>query len=66
MAEQVNDVDRRLYDFVMPEVGYERFDDGLNPEIVRALSAKKDEPNWMLELRLKSLDLYHAIPMAPN
>ncbi len=66
MAEQVRDVDRRLYDFVMPEEGYERFDDGLDEEVVRTISAKKDEPDWMLELRLRSLELYHEIPMAPN
>ena len=63
---QVADVDRSLYDFTKPEEGYERYDDGLTPEIVRAISAKKDEPEWMLEMRLRALDLYHARPMAPN
>ena len=65
-AEQVRDVDRRLYDFVMPEEGYERFEDGLNPEVVRAISERKDEPDWMLDLRLKSLQIYHDTPMPPN
>ena len=65
-TEKVAEVDRRLYDFVMPETGYERFADGLTPEIVRAISERKDEPDWMLELRLRSLDIYHAMPMAPN
>ncbi|MCH4053464.1 MAG: Fe-S cluster assembly protein SufB [Atopobiaceae bacterium] len=63
---QVADVDRSLYDFVKPEVGYERFADGLNEEVVRAISAKKDEPDWMLDLRLRSLDIYHKMDMAPN
>ena len=63
---QVADVDRSLYDFTKSEEGYERYDDGLTPEIVRAISAKKDEPEWMLEMRLRALDLYHARPMAPN
>ena len=65
-TEKVAEVDRRLYDFAMPETGYERFADGLTPEIVRAISERKDEPDWMLELRLRSLDIYHAMPMAPN
>ena len=63
---QVEDVDRSLYDFTKSEEGYERYDDGLTPEIVRAISAKKDEPEWMLEMRLRALDLYHAREMAPN
>ena len=41
---QVADVNRSLYDFTKSEEGYERYDDGLTPEIVRAISEKKDEP----------------------
>ena len=63
---QVADVDRSLYDFTKSEEGYERYDDGLTPEIVRAISEKKDEPEWMLEMRLSALEEYHRRPMAPN
>ena len=63
---QVADVDRSLYDFTKPEEGYERYADGLTPDIVRAISAKKDEPEWMLQMRLDALDKYHARPMADN
>ena len=63
---QVADVDRSLYDFTYSEEGYERYEDGLTPDIVRAISAKKDEPAWMLEMRLRALDTYHAKEMAPN
>ena len=48
---QVADVDRSLYDFKMSEEGYERYADGLSTDIVRAISGKKDEPEWMLEMR---------------
>ena len=65
-ASDVADVDRSLYDFVKPEEGYERFADGLTPDIVRAISDKKDEPAWMLELRLKSLDIYQDLRMPAN
>ncbi|MCH3943462.1 MAG: Fe-S cluster assembly protein SufB [Atopobiaceae bacterium] len=65
-ASNVSDVDRSLYDFVKPEEGYERFADGLTPDIVRAISSKKDEPDWMLELRLKSLDIYQDLRMPSN
>ena len=30
---------------------------GLNEEVVRDISAKKSEPEWMLDLRLKGLTL---------
>ena len=63
---QVADVDRSLYDFTKSEEGYERYADGLTPDIVRAISSKKDEPEWMLQMRLDALDKYHARPMADN
>ncbi|MDE3723697.1 Fe-S cluster assembly protein SufB [Nocardiopsis sp. N85] len=36
---------------------------GLNEEVVRDISAKKDEPEWMTRLRLKSLKLFDKKPM---
>lgn len=63
MTGAIRDVDRSLYDFVKPEEGYERFADGLTPQIVEAISKKKDEPAWMLELRLRSLDVYQDLRM---
>ena len=35
----------------------------LNEELVRALSAYKYEPAWMLELRLKALTLFQKLPL---
>mgnify|MGYP001687484437 FL=1 len=63
---KVSDVDRSLYDFVKSEEGYERYDDGLTPEIVRAISAKKGEPAWMLDMRLEALEVFHERKMADN
>lgn len=62
---QVDDIDRSLYDFADDEAGAERLDAGLTPEIVREISAQKDEPDWMLDFRLRSLDTYQRMP-APN
>ena len=62
---QVDDIDRSLYDFADDEAGAERLDAGLTPEIVREISAKKDEPDWMLDFRLRSLDTYQRMP-APD
>ncbi|MCE7010692.1 Fe-S cluster assembly protein SufB [Kibdelosporangium philippinense] len=38
---------------------------GLNEDVVRDISAKKSEPEWMLESRLKGLQLFDRKPM-PN
>ncbi len=36
---------------------------GLNDEVVRDISTRKDEPEWMTKLRLKSLRLFDKKPM---
>jgi Fe-S cluster assembly protein SufB len=36
---------------------------GLSEEIVRQISAHKNEPDWMLQFRLKALEIYRAKPM---
>ena len=59
---EVADIDRSLYDFTYGEEGFERLDAGITPDIVREISAKKDEPQWMLDLRLKSLDIFNRFP----
>ncbi|MHB1009209.1 MAG: Fe-S cluster assembly protein SufB, partial [Propionibacteriaceae bacterium] len=36
---------------------------GLNADVVRDISGKKNEPSWMLDLRLKGLKLFERKPM---
>ena len=36
---------------------------GLDENVVRDISAKKNEPGWMLDLRLKGLSLFDKKPM---
>ncbi len=38
---------------------------GLNEDVVRDISNKKNEPQWMLDLRLKGLSLFDKKPL-PN
>ena len=68
MAEKkrthVEDIDRSLYDFRYEDADAERLDAGLTPEIVREISERKDEPAWMLEHRLKSLEIYNSIDVS--
>ena len=62
---EVADIDRSMYDFRFEDAGFERVDAGLTPAIVEEISRKKDEPAWMLEFRLKSLETYLSMP-APD
>ena len=62
---QVEDIDRSRYDFRYEEEDFKRLDAGLTPQIVREISAEKNEPAWMLEHRLKSLEIYQSTPI-PN
>ena len=58
---EVADIDRTIYDITDSEEGFERLDAGLTPEIVTEISRRKDEPQWMLDFRLKSLETYHRM-----
>ena len=52
------------YGFITTEGGHVfKARPGLDEEIVREISAHKDEPEWMLEFRLKALEVYRAKPM---
>lgn len=57
------DLDEYKYGFVDEEKHVYRTQPGLSEEIVRQISAQKDEPEWMLEFRLKALKIYEAKPM---
>ncbi len=36
---------------------------GLTEEIIRNISKEKNEPEWVLDIRLKALDLFYKLPM---
>ncbi|KKP35657.1 MAG: FeS assembly protein SufB [candidate division TM6 bacterium GW2011_GWF2_32_72] len=40
-----------------------KFKKGLNQEIVKKISESKNEPDWMLEFRLRALDVFEKLPM---
>ena len=61
----VEDVDRSIYDFRNVDADVYKVAEGLTPEIVRQISKEKNDPEWMLELRLKSLDIYNNMEMKP-
>ncbi len=55
----VEDIDRSLYDFRNEDTDAYRLKEGLTEEIVLKISKEKNDPDWMRELRLKSLDIYN-------
>lgn len=58
----IEEIDRNIYDIKDRDDGY-HIKNGLTEEIVREISESKDEPEWMLEHRLKSLEIYNKMEM---
>ena len=48
-----------LHDDIKPEYSTGR---GLTEEVVRQISAEKNEPEWMLDYRLKAYEIYKKMP----
>ena len=63
----VEDIDRSLYDFRYEEKEGEfyKIKEGLTEDIVLEISEKKNDPKWMRDFRLKSLEIYNKSEM-PN
>jgi Fe-S cluster assembly protein SufB len=61
----IDDLDRGIYD-VKNEFTYSyKSESGLTEDIIREISAKKNEPDWMLQFRLKSLEIYNKLEVPP-
>lgn len=58
---KVEDISREFYDFRYEEKDYYKVDEGLTEEIVEQISKEKNDPEWMREFRLKSLEEYRKI-----
>ena len=59
----VEDIDRSIYDFRNEEKDAYRIRAGLTPEIITEISKTKNDPAWMLEHRLKSLEIFERSSM---
>ncbi len=56
---QVADIDRSIYDIRDAEHDAYRMEAGLTPAIVEKLSKEKNDPAWMEQFRLESLQIYN-------
>ena len=57
------DLDRYKYDFRTEDRPIFRTEPGLSEDVVRAISLHKEEPEWMLEFRLKAYRIFLKKPM---
>lgn len=61
--ESILDEKKYEYGFKDEDVSIFNTGKGLSEDVVRAISAAKNEPEWMLEFRLKALKAFRALPM---
>ena len=60
--ELAKDLDNQDYKFgFVTDVETEKVPKGLNEEIIRLISAKKNEPEWLLDYRLKSFSIWQKM-----
>ena len=61
----VDDIDRSVYDIKDKENDAYKVKAGLAPEIVEKISKEKNDPAWMQQFRLQSLQIYNSLQV-PN
>src|SRR3990170_4804634 len=62
-TDYLGDIGEYRYGFQDEDVSVYKTRAGLNEDVVRQISLKKGEPEWMLEFRLKALKHYQLRPM---
>ena len=55
--------DQQQYDFTTDIAYAHQSRRGIGEDVVRSISALKNEPQWMLDFRLKALDIFNRMPM---
>ncbi len=63
MKNYIADIERALYDVRDADKSIYKSDAGLTEEIIRDISKRKNDPPWMLDFRLKSLETYRTIDL---
>ncbi|MBP1950126.1 Fe-S cluster assembly protein SufB [Virgibacillus litoralis] len=63
MAKQMPEMEEYKYGFHDKDVSIFRSGKGLTQEVVEEISRMKDEPQWMLDYRLKALNQFYKMPM---
>jgi len=63
VAKPLPDVEDYQYGFIDKDVSVVKFAKGLNKKVVEEISMMKNEPGWMTDFRLRSLELFYQKPM---
>ncbi|SDM95868.1 Iron-regulated ABC transporter membrane component SufB [Fictibacillus solisalsi] len=63
MAKKMPEIGEYKYGFRDKDVSIFRSKRGLTKEVVEEISKMKNEPEWMLDFRLKSLEQFYKMPM---
>jgi len=61
--KQLDGIGKYKYGFSDPDVTVFKTRKGLDEDVVRQISAMKEEPEWMLEFRLRALEHFFERPM---
>ena len=57
----IEDIERTLYDIRNEDRSEYKAAEGLTEDIIRDISRRKNDPEWMLEFRLKALEIYNGM-----
>ncbi len=63
MAKEIPEMEGYEYGFHDKDVSVFRTERGLTKKVVEEISRMKKEPEWMLEKRLKALEIFYSKPM---
>ncbi|AKX33885.1 FeS assembly protein SufB [Spiroplasma litorale] len=63
--KEIKEISNYKYGFNEGEVSSFKVEKGINEEIIKQISRHKNEPEWMLDYRLKSLKIFNDFPQ-PN
>jgi len=65
MAKSLPELEAYQYGFHDKDVSVMKMEKGLSRKVVEQISTMKNEPGWMTDFRLRSLDIFYSKPM-PN
>ena len=57
----VEDIDRSMYEIHSDSKDYFKIQGGLNEDVIRQISKEKNDPEWMLDFRLRALKTYNEL-----
>lgn len=60
MKTRIDNINENIYN-IKTENKYVKKNVGISEEVVRAISKEKDEPSWILDIRLKALKLFNDL-----